>query len=115
LTKEQIVVVQYYARNLIYPRGSLVYRGNDKDDYLYCLPNNKEIDVCREMMENMGYPKLKLSAMPKDHLAGCLAYNHLKVCVYFSLLFLLITRIYFFLWYLLFFFAAARDLFWVRL
>jgi hypothetical protein len=55
---------------------------DDKDDYLYCLPNNKEIDVCRELMDNMGNPKLELglSAMPKDQLEDCLAYNSLKVC-----------------------------------
>jgi hypothetical protein len=39
-------------------------------------------------MDNMGYPKLELglSLMPKDHLADCLAYNSLNVCVCFSLL-----------------------------
>jgi hypothetical protein len=62
-----------------------VYGGNDEDDYLYYLPDNKEIDVCREMMDNMGYPKLELglSAMPKDHLANCLAYNNLKVSIFY--------------------------------
>jgi hypothetical protein len=40
-------------------------------------------------MDNMGYPKLELglSAMPKDHLADCLAYNNLKVCLCFFPLF----------------------------
>jgi hypothetical protein len=59
----------------------LVYGGNDKDDYLYCLSDNKEIDVCREIMDNMCYPKLELGlyAMSKDQLADCLAYNNLKV------------------------------------
>jgi hypothetical protein len=67
--------------------------GNDEDDYLYCLPDNKEIDVCREMMDNMGYPKLELglSTMLKDHCADCLAYKNLKVCVHSSLLRLVIT------------------------
>jgi hypothetical protein len=46
LSEEQIAEVQYYAKDLKYPRGSLVYGGNDEDDYLYCLPDNKEIDVC---------------------------------------------------------------------
>jgi hypothetical protein len=84
-TKEQIAEVQHYAKDLRYPRGSLVYGGNDEDDFLCCLPDNKEIDVYREMMDNMGYPKLELglSLMPKEHLADCLAYNSLKVCVYF--------------------------------
>jgi hypothetical protein len=38
-------------------------------------------------MDNMSYPKveLKLSLMLKDHLAYCLAYNSLKVYVYFYL------------------------------
>jgi hypothetical protein len=61
-----------------------VYEGDEDDDFLYCLPNSKEIDVCREMMDNIGYPKLELglSLMPKDDLADCLAYNSLKVCAY---------------------------------
>jgi hypothetical protein len=60
----------------------LVYGGDEENDFLYCRPDSKEIDVCREMMDNMGYPKLELglSLMPKDHLADCLAYNSLKVC-----------------------------------
>jgi hypothetical protein len=56
LSKEQTAEVQYYAKDLKYPRGSLFYGGNDKDDYLYYLPDNKEIDVCQEMLDNMGYP-----------------------------------------------------------
>jgi hypothetical protein len=66
---------------------SLVYGGNDEDDYLYCLSDNKKVDVCREIMDKMGYPKLELglSAMPKDQLAVSLAYNSLKVCIYFIL------------------------------
>jgi hypothetical protein len=84
LGKEQTVEVQYYAKDLKYPQGSLVYGGNDEDDYLYCLPDNKEIDVCQEMMDNIGYPKLELglSTMPKDQLADCLAYNSLKVSIF---------------------------------
>jgi hypothetical protein len=46
--------MQYYAKGLKYPLGSLVYGENDEDDYLYCLSDNKEIDVCREMMDNKG-------------------------------------------------------------
>jgi hypothetical protein len=88
LTKEQIAEVQHYAKDLRYPRGSLVYGGSDEDDFIYCLPHNGEIDVYQEMMDNMGYPKLELglSLMPKDQLVDCLAYNSLKVCAYFSLL-----------------------------
>jgi hypothetical protein len=46
LSEEQIAEVQYYAKDLKYRRGSLVYRGNDEDDFLYCLSDNKEINVC---------------------------------------------------------------------
>jgi hypothetical protein len=33
LSREQIAEVQHYARDLKYPRGTLVYGGNDEDDY----------------------------------------------------------------------------------
>jgi hypothetical protein len=61
----------------------LVYGGDNDDDFLYCLSDDKDINVCREMMDNMGYPKLELglSAMTKDQLADSLAYNSLKVCI----------------------------------
>jgi hypothetical protein len=83
LTEEQIAEVQHYAKDLKYPLGSLVYGGNDEDDLLYYLPDSKEIHVCREIMDNIGYPKLELgmSAMSKDQLADSLAYNSLKVCI----------------------------------
>jgi hypothetical protein len=81
LSEEQIAETRQYAKDLKYPRGSLVYNDNDEDDFLYCLPDNKEISVSREMMKNMGYPKLELSlsAMSKDDLSDSLAYNSLKV------------------------------------
>jgi hypothetical protein len=83
LSKEHIVEARQYARDLNYPQGSLVYSDTDEDDFLYCLPDNKEISVCREMMRNMGYPKLELglSAMSKDDLVDSLAYNCLKVYI----------------------------------
>jgi hypothetical protein len=58
-----------------------VFNGTDEDDFLYYLPNNKEVSICREMARNMGFPKLEagLSAMSKDDLADSLAYNRLKV------------------------------------
>jgi hypothetical protein len=81
LSSEYIAEVQHYAKDLKYPRGSLVYGGTDEDDFFYCLSYSKENNVCREMMDNMGYPKLEfgLSAMTKDRLADSLAYNSLKV------------------------------------
>jgi hypothetical protein len=95
LSEEQIAKVQHYTKDLKYPRGSLVYGGNDEDDFLYCLPDNKEINVCREMMDNMGYPKLEhgLSAMTKDQLADNIAYNSLKVCICLFLYSLILGRL----------------------
>jgi hypothetical protein len=81
LSEEEIAEAKHYARELKYPKGALVYNGTDEDDFLYCLPDNKEISVCSEMAKNMGFPKLEvgLSAMSKDDLADSLAYNSLKV------------------------------------
>jgi hypothetical protein len=85
LIEEQIAEARQYAKDLKYPPGSLVYSGTDEDYFLYCLPNNKEIYVCREMAKNMGFLKLELglSAMSKDDLADSLAYNSLKVYILF--------------------------------
>jgi hypothetical protein len=81
LSEEEITEARHYARELKYPKGALVYNGTDEDDFLYCLPDNKEISVCQEMAKNVGFPKLEvgLSAMSKDDLADSLAYNSLKV------------------------------------
>jgi hypothetical protein len=58
-----------------------VFNGTEEDDFLYCLPDNKEISVCREIAKSMGFPKLEegLSTMSKDDLADSLAYNNIKV------------------------------------
>jgi hypothetical protein len=81
LSEEEIAEAKHYARELKYPKGALVYNGTDEDNFLYCLPDNKEISVCREMAKNIGFPKLEagLSAMSKDDLVDSLAYNYLKV------------------------------------
>jgi hypothetical protein len=81
LYEEEIVEAKHYARELKYLKGAFVYNVMDKDDFLYCLPDNKEISVCREMAKNMGFPKLVvgLSVMSKYDLADSLAYNSLKV------------------------------------
>lgn len=78
---KQIVEVQNYVEVLKYPSGFLDYGRNDEDGYLYCLPDNKELEVCRDMMDMMGYPKLEceLSVISNDQLVDCLAYNNLKV------------------------------------
>jgi hypothetical protein len=81
LSEEQIAKAMQYARELKYPKGSWVYNGTNEDDFLYCLLNNKEVSICQEMAENIGFSKLELglSAMSKDDLADSLAYNSLKV------------------------------------
>jgi hypothetical protein len=81
LSEEEITEAKHYARELKYPKGALVYNGTDEDDFLYCLPDNKEISVCWEMAKNIGFLKLEagFSAMSKDDLIDILAYNSLKV------------------------------------
>jgi hypothetical protein len=61
----------HYAKDLKYPSGSLVFNGTDEGDFLYCLPDDKEVSVCREMAKHIVFPKLEvgLSAMSKDELA----------------------------------------------
>jgi hypothetical protein len=81
LSEEEIFEANHYARELKYPKGALVFNGTDEDDFLYCLPDNKELSICREMARSMGFLKLEvgLCAMTKDDLADSLAYNSLKV------------------------------------
>jgi hypothetical protein len=81
LSEEEIFEAKHYARELKYLKGALVFNGTDEDDFLYCLLDNKELSVCREMARSMGFPKLEagLYAMTKDDLADSLAYNSLKV------------------------------------
>jgi hypothetical protein len=81
LSEEEILEAKHYAQRLKYPKGALVFNGSNEDDFLYCLPDNKEIFVCREMAKSMGFPKLEegLLVLSKDDLADCLAYNSIKV------------------------------------
>jgi hypothetical protein len=81
LSEEETYEANHYARELKYPKGAVVFNGTNEDDFLYCLPDNKELSVCREMARSMGFPKLEagLCAMTKEDLADSLAYNSLKV------------------------------------
>jgi hypothetical protein len=45
LSEEEIFEANHYARELKYPKGALVFNGTDEDDFLYCLPDNKELSV----------------------------------------------------------------------
>jgi hypothetical protein len=81
LSEEEISEAKHYAWELQYPKGALVFNGTNEDDFLYCLPDNKELFVSREMARSMGFPKLEagLCAMTKADLTDSLAYNSLKV------------------------------------
>jgi hypothetical protein len=47
LSEEEIQEANHYVQNLKYPKGALVFNGTNDDDFLYCLPDNKEISICR--------------------------------------------------------------------
>ena len=81
LSKEEEREAQHYAQKLKYPKGALVFNGSGEEDFLYCLPDSKEISVCREMGRSFGFPTLEdgLSVLSKDELADSLAYNSIKV------------------------------------
>jgi hypothetical protein len=81
LSKEEKREDQLYAQKLKYPKGALVFNGSGEEDFLYCLPDNKEISVSREIGRSFGFPKLEngLSVLSKDELADNLAYNSIKV------------------------------------
>jgi hypothetical protein len=81
LSQGEEVEAQHYAQKLKYPKGALVFNGSGEEDFLYCLPDSKEISVCREMGRSFGFPKLEdgLSILSKDELADSLVYNSIKV------------------------------------
>jgi hypothetical protein len=81
LSEEKKREAQYYARKLKYPKGALIFNCSGEGDFLYCLPDSKEISVCREISRSFGFSTLEdgLSMLSKDELADSLAYNSLKV------------------------------------
>jgi hypothetical protein len=81
LSEEEVLEARHYAQRLKYLKRALVFNGTNKDDFLYCLPDNKEISVCREIARSMGFPKLEegISVMSNDELADSLTYNSIKV------------------------------------
>jgi hypothetical protein len=74
LTEKEKQEAQFYAQRL-------KYNGSGEEDFLYCLPDSKEISVCREMSKSFGFPTIEdgLSVLSKNELADSLAYNSLKV------------------------------------
>jgi hypothetical protein len=59
LSQEGMLEARHYAQKLKYPKGALMFNGSDEEDFLYCLPDNKEIFVCREIGKSIGFPKLE--------------------------------------------------------
>jgi hypothetical protein len=80
LTEKEKQEAHFYAQKLKYPKGALIFNGSGEEDFLYCLPNNNEVFVYREMGRSFGFPTLEdeLSVLSKDELADSLAYNSLK-------------------------------------
>jgi hypothetical protein len=81
LAEKEKQEAQFYAQKLKYPKGALIFNGSGEEDFLYCLPDSKEISVCREMSKSFGFPTLEdgLLVLSKNELANSLAYNSLKV------------------------------------
>jgi hypothetical protein len=71
LSKEEEREAQHYAQKLKYPKGALVFNDSGEEDFLYYLPDRKEISICREMGRSFGFPTLEdgLSVLSKDELA----------------------------------------------
>jgi hypothetical protein len=81
LTEKEKREAQFYDQKLKYPKGALIFNGSGEENFLYCLPDSKEISVCREMSKSFGFLTLEdgLSVLSKDEIADNLAYNSLKV------------------------------------
>jgi hypothetical protein len=68
LTEKEKQEAQFYAQKLKYPKGALIFNGSGEEDFLYCLPDSKEISVCREMSKSFRFPTLEdgLSVLSKN-------------------------------------------------
>jgi hypothetical protein len=55
LTEKEKQEAQFYAQKLKYPQRALIFNGSGEEDFLYCLPDSKEISVCREMGRIFGF------------------------------------------------------------
>jgi hypothetical protein len=60
LSEEEKREAKYYAQKLKYSKGALVFNGSGEEDFLYCLLDNKEISVYREMSRSFGFPTLEV-------------------------------------------------------
>jgi hypothetical protein len=55
LSQEEKLEARHYAQKLKYPKGALVFNGSGEEEFLYYLPDNKEISVCREIGRSIGF------------------------------------------------------------
>ena len=55
---KQLAKVVGFAELLGYPSGFTIFSGGPSD-FLYYYPNGQENDVCRYMVDNIGFPKLE--------------------------------------------------------
>jgi hypothetical protein len=46
LSQEEKLEALHYAKKFKYLKGALVFNSSGEEDFLYCLPDNKEISVC---------------------------------------------------------------------
>jgi hypothetical protein len=65
LSEEEVMEAKHYARELKYPKGAVVFNGTDEDDFLYCLPDNKEISVCHILPKVWDFRSYKLASLPR--------------------------------------------------
>jgi hypothetical protein len=62
LSQEEKLETLHYAQKLKYPKGALEFNGSGEEDFLYYLPDNKEISVCRCFEKSLGcVEKIKAS------------------------------------------------------
>jgi hypothetical protein len=59
LSSEEKREAHHYAQKLKYPKGALVFNGSGEEDFLYCLPDNKEISVSRGDRKKLRIPKVR--------------------------------------------------------
>jgi hypothetical protein len=60
---KQLAEAISFAKQLVYPSRATIFRGG-LDDYLYCCLDSMEIEACRYMADNIGFPKQLLTSAP---------------------------------------------------
>jgi hypothetical protein len=63
LTEKEKREAQFYAQKLKYLKGALILNDSGEEDFLYCLPDSKEISVCREMKQKLRIPDTRGRAL----------------------------------------------------